>query len=74
MRPAQDFVLIAGPYNGTVTVTRSGKPPANGKSILSLLSLAAEQDHALEIEVTGSNAEAIVAQLLAVFDKTYDEG
>ena len=73
MRPAQEFVLIAGPYAGTVNVCRPGDPPVSGKSILGLLTLGAEQNQVLEVEVTGPDAKGTLEKLLHVFEKTYDE-
>jgi len=74
MRPMQAFVETASRFPCAVTVTRSGKPPVNGKSILGLLGLVAEQGTELLIEVTGPDAAEAMRELILVFHHSYDEG
>ena len=74
MRPMQAFVETASRFPCVVTVTRSGKPPVNGKSILGLLGLVAEQGTELIIEVSGPNAAEAMHELVLVFERSYDEG
>ena len=73
MRPIQAFVAVANRFAGTVTVMRPGNPaPVNGKSMLHLMSLGAEQGHELVIEITGPGAAEILAALVEVFERNYD--
>jgi phosphocarrier protein HPr len=73
MRPMAAFVETANRFPCTVTVTRLGKSPANGKSMLALMSLVASQGAELLIEVAGPNAAEALQALLLVFQRTYDE-
>ena len=61
-RPASVFVKIANRYESEVTV-RKGKEAVNGKSIMGLMTLAANQGSILEIEVSGADAEKAMAEL-----------
>jgi phosphotransferase system HPr (HPr) family protein len=73
MRPMAAFVAAANRFDGAVTVHRDGTPPANGKSILSLMGLVAVQGTDLVIEVSGPNAQATLNDLVAVFEANFDE-
>lgn len=55
MRPATAFAQLASQFDCTVTVSRGGLP-ADGKSVLSLLLLVAEQGTELELTVSGRDA------------------
>lgn len=55
-RPAADFVREAEKYRSDVRVTKDGMS-ANGKSILALLTLAAESGSELVLEVDGPDEE-----------------
>ena len=72
MRPMQAFVETAIRFPCTITVTRPGKPPVNGKSMLGLLGLAAEQGAELVIEVTGPGAAEALHALVTVFQCSYE--
>lgn len=61
-RPASVFVKIANKYESDVTV-KKGAEVVNGKSIMGLLTLAASQGSTIEIEVSGSDAEAALKEL-----------
>ena len=73
MRPMQAFVEAASRFPCTVTVSRSGMPPVNGKSMLGLLGLIAEQGTELVIEVSGPRAAEALQALVMVFQRSYDE-
>ena len=73
MRPIQAFVATANRFAGTITVMRPGNPAVNGKSMLHLMSLGAEQGHELAIEITGPGAAEILPTLLEVFERSYDD-
>lgn len=73
MRPMAAFVAAANRFSGTVTVCRDGTPPANGKSILSLMGLVAVQGTELVIEVCGPDANNALKDLVSVFECNFDE-
>jgi phosphotransferase system HPr (HPr) family protein len=73
MRPMAAFVEAANRFACNVTVTRAGKEPVNGKSMLGLMSLVADQGTELVIEVTGPNAGDALQALMLVLQRIYDE-
>jgi phosphocarrier protein HPr len=67
MRPLAAFAQLANRFQSTVTVQK-GDQRSNGKSILDLMLLAADQGTELILEVSGSDAQAavdVLARLLA---------
>lgn len=72
-RPASVFVRIANKFESDVTVKKDGET-VNGKSIMGLLTLAANQGSWLEIEISGSDAEIAMKELegFLVNDKEED--
>jgi phosphocarrier protein len=61
-RPASVFVRIANKFESDVTVKKDGEV-VNGKSIMGLLTLAANQGSWLEIEISGADAEVAMKEL-----------
>ncbi len=61
-RPASIFVRIASRFESDVTV-KKGAEKVNGKSIMGLLVLAANQGSTIEIEVSGPDAEQAMNEL-----------
>ena len=61
-RPASVFVKIANKFESEVCV-RKGSEAVNGKSIMGLLTLAANQGSMIEIEVSGVDAEQAMKEL-----------
>ncbi len=61
-RPASVFVKIANKYEADVTVKKGGES-VNGKSIMGLMTLAANQGSTLEIEVSGPDADKAMEEL-----------
>ncbi|MBN2537359.1 HPr family phosphocarrier protein [candidate division WOR-3 bacterium] len=70
-RPAAEFVREAEKYRSRVRVGRDGMW-VNGKSILALLTLAAETGANLTLEVTGEDEEVAFAVLKAKLER--DDG
>jgi phosphocarrier protein HPr len=70
-RPASLFVRIANKYGSDITV-RKGSESVNGKSIMGLLVLAANQGSTIEIEVSGPDAERAMNEL--EFFLSHEEG
>ncbi len=70
-RPAGRFVALAGRFEAEVTVARGGEW-VSGRSVLSLLSLAAGQGTALHVRAEGVDAEEAVAALGALLESPDD--
>jgi phosphocarrier protein len=63
-RPASIFVKIANKYEAEVTV-KKGRQQVNGKSIMGLMMLAANQGSTVTIEVQGRDGAEALAELAA---------
>ena len=61
-RPAALFVQIANKYESDITV-KKGRQEVNGKSIMGLLTLAAEKGAKLHIKVNGPDAKEAIEEL-----------
>ncbi len=61
-RPAALFVQIANRYDSDVTV-KKGKLEVNGKSIMGILMLAAEEGSQVTLKVEGDDAERAILEL-----------
>ena len=61
-RPAGQFVILAGSFKSEIKVSRGGSW-VDGRSVLSLLSLAAASGTRLRIRAVGEDAEAAVEAL-----------
>lgn len=66
-RPAAIFVQNAKGFQSEIKLSKSEKT-VNGKSILSVLSLGAEQGDAVVLTVYGSDAEAAVERLATLLE------
>ena len=65
-RPCQLIALAAQQHQGSVVLIR-GSTRADAKSLLELLTLAAEQGTHLELEVTGPEANIVVEKVSELF-------
>ena len=70
-RPAGRFVSLAGRYRAEVSVAR-GEEWVSGRSVLSLLSLAAGPGTRLRIRAVGEDAEAAVLALGRLIESAHD--
>ena len=70
MRPISAFVETALKFPCDIHVALAGKSRANGKSVLELMGLAAEQGSELIVEVAGPDAPQVMSALLEVLEKT----
>ena len=61
-RPAALFVQIANRYESDVVV-RKGKDEINGKSIMGLMTLAAEKGSLIHLKVNGPDAKEAIREL-----------
>ena len=73
MRPLQAFVEAAGQFRSTVFLTKDGGERVNGKSLLNLLSLAAEQGTVVHLEVSGPDCNEALVALVEVLERTYND-
>ncbi len=64
-RPAAEFVKLAGRFESEITVAKDGEP-VNGKSIMGVMTLAAECGAELTLRAEGTDAEVAVAALEAL--------
>jgi len=72
-RPAGRFVSLAGRFHSEVQVTRDNDGWVSGRSVLSLLSLAAAQGTKLRIRAVGEDAHAAVAALGRLIESSDEE-
>ena len=72
-RPASMFVKIANKYEAEVTVKKGGES-VNGKSIMGLMTLAANKGSVLEIEAVGPDAQAALDELEKFLTSDTEEG
>lgn len=61
-RPAALFVQIANKFDARITVKRN-EEEVNGKSIMGILMLGAEQGSLITIEAEGEDAETAILEL-----------
>ncbi|GAA4432811.1 MULTISPECIES: HPr family phosphocarrier protein [Bremerella] len=71
-RPANMFVKVALQYQSQVEIARDGLT-VSGKSILDVMTLAAEQGTELTIIVTGPDAETAANALVEVVRRFVEE-
>jgi len=74
-RPAALFVQTAAQFQSTITVRSVTRNvgPVNAKSILSVLTLGAEQGHVLEITAEGPDEAEAIAALRALVESKFGE-
>jgi len=71
-RPAAEFVKTAGKFSAAVEVRR-GDVRVNGKSIMGVMMLAAEQGASLVISADGDDAGAALEALCALVAAGFNE-
>ncbi len=71
-RPAAEFVKLAGRFRAHITVEKDGLE-VNGKSIMGVLMLAAEQGSSLRVAAQGDDAEDAVAALTDLVGRGFEE-
>jgi len=71
-RPASLFVQTAKKFQSEIKVTCNGRE-ANGKSILSVLTLGANQGAALTIRAEGPDADQALAALTTLIEDNFGE-
>ena len=71
-RPAAELVKLAGRFDAEIRLEKDGLE-VNGKSIMGVLMLAAEQGSRLKISAKGQDAENAVTALSALVESGFDE-
>jgi phosphotransferase system HPr (HPr) family protein len=71
-RPADMFVRLALQFASHIEIVKDGER-FNGKSILSLMTLAAEQGTELVLRADGPDAEDALEALAELFGRGFDE-
>ena len=66
-RPAAIFVQHAKTFQSQITLAKNERT-ANGKSILSVLSLGAEQGNQIVLKISGDDAETAANKLLPLLE------
>jgi phosphocarrier protein len=71
-RPAAEFVKLAARFRAEVEVEKDGMT-VNGKSIMGVMTLAAECGSAIRIRASGEDADAALAALVDLVARGFDE-
>jgi phosphotransferase system HPr (HPr) family protein len=71
-RPAGEFAVMAGRFESEISVG-NGREWVDGRSVLSLLSLAAGRGVELQIRATGADAEEAIIALGALLERSHAE-
>ena len=71
-RPAAEFVKLAARFRAHVEVEKDGVT-VNGKSIMGVMTLAAECGSSIRIATDGDDAEAALAALADLVARGFDE-
>jgi phosphocarrier protein len=71
-RPAAMIVRITNKFKAEVLVEKD-EEQVNGKSIMGLMMLAAGRDSKVKFIATGADADAMLAEIEALFVKKFDE-
>jgi phosphocarrier protein len=71
-RPAAEFVKMASSYQSEITVRKDGMV-VNGKSIMGVMTLAAECGSKLTIRAQGQDAEQALIALVALVENGFSE-
>ena len=72
LRPADSFVRLACQFSSEIRVSKEGQT-VDGKSILAIVTLAAEQGSQLEIEALGTDAKPAIDALVSLVEKGFSE-
>lgn len=71
-RPAAELVKLAGRFHSDIRLEKDGLE-VNGKSIMGVLMLAAEQGSSLKISARGDDAETAVSAISELVARGFDE-
>jgi phosphocarrier protein len=71
-RPAAALVKMAAKFNSEFFIIKDGFE-INGKSIIGVMTLAAEQGSKLAVRFSGDDEEAAMAAIVGLFERGFDE-
>ncbi len=71
-RPAATIVKMAAKYKCEFFISRDGMS-INGKSIIGVMTLAAEEGAELELSFNGEDEEAAANEIIDFFERGFDE-
>jgi len=71
-RPASTIVKIASKYKSDFFLSRDGFE-VNGKSIIGVMTLAAEQGAVLELKFDGPDEQDLANDMISFFERGFDE-
>jgi phosphocarrier protein HPr len=71
-RPASTIVKIAAKYKADFFLSRDGFE-VNGKSIIGVMTLAAEQGAVLELKFDGQDENQLCDEMINFFERGFDE-
>lgn len=72
-RAAAKFVSCASAFSSNIQVGQDGKM-VDGKSIMSIMMLAAAKGTVLDLEVDGADEQEALAAITALVENKFDEG
>lgn len=72
-RAAAKFAAVAGNYVCDIQA-RTGGQWVDGKSVMSLMMLAASKGHTLEVRTEGEDADTALNTLTELIDNKFEEG
>ncbi len=72
-RAAALFVQTASRYNADLTITKDGQS-VSGRSIMGIMTLAAEQGSEIDVEACGPEAAEALAAIRALVEARFHEG
>jgi phosphocarrier protein HPr len=73
-RAASKLVALTGRFGARIGIGRPGQKPADGKSIMAMLMLAANKGTLLAIECEGDDEQALADAVCALIANRFDEG
>lgn len=71
LRPSSEIVKVAQKFSSELSI-RKGDRTVDGKVMLDLLTLAAEQGSVLVLETRGADAAAAMQAVCSLFDRNFE--
>lgn len=71
-RPAARIMALSSVFASDIRIIKAGEPPADAKSVLDIMMLAAAPGVKLEITATGPDAREAVDQLGNMLESDFD--
>ena len=71
-RPAATLVKLAAKFKSEFTIIKDGME-INGKSIIGVMTLAAEQGSTMVVQFSGEDEQAALEAVVGLFERGFDE-